>query len=82
MAVALTVPATFRRSYENSDAYPRNLIYQTSYPTAISACKTRLDKHAPELFVEDTREIEVSFRDFRSSRQRMSLIYSICKLHC
>lgn len=80
MAVALTVPANFKRSYENSDTYPRNLIYQTAYPTAISAYKARLDKYAPELFVEDAREIEVSFRDFRSSQQRMSSIYPICPL--
>jgi hypothetical protein len=80
MAVALTVPAAFTRSYENADTYPRNLIHQTSYPTAISAYKARLDKYALRLFVEDAREIEVSFRDFRSSQQRMSSIYPICTL--
>lgn len=69
MAVALTVPAAFKRSYENSEMYPHNLIYQTSYPTVISTYKARLDNYAPRIFVEDASEIEVSFRDFWSSRQ-------------
>jgi hypothetical protein len=65
---------SFENSYGESERYPRNLIYQTTYPTAISAYIARLDSDGPQLFVKDVSEIEISFRDFRSNStlQRIS----------
>lgn len=76
MATALPISPLFKSSYGDSENYPRNLIYQTAYPTAISAYISRLDSDEPQLFVDDVSEIEILFCDFRSSstEQCMSLI--------
>jgi hypothetical protein len=66
----LQLPASFRQSYQDLEAYPCNLTYQTSYPGAIQAYKDRLDKAAPNLFAEnDAGDINVPFRDLLPTGQ-------------
>ena len=54
---------SFRRSYESFEAYPRNLVQQTSYLGVIEAYRNRLDIAAPKLFTADESEVYVPFRD-------------------
>lgn len=58
----------FQRSYASFEAYPRNLLHQTSYLGTLQAYITRLDNAAPKLFTTKTAA-DVIFRDFDSTRQ-------------
>ena len=67
MTGTLFVPESFTRSYAQLDLYPRNLVNHLSYAGAIKGYSSRLDKQAQHLFISKDYDIDIPFRDFRSS---------------
>ena len=66
MATAQQLLDKYRISYQDFESYPRNLTYQTSYPAAVLAYRTRLDTGSTRLFTTIDDE-DVPFRDFNST---------------
>ncbi|KAI9776788.1 MAG: hypothetical protein M1816_005082 [Peltula sp. TS41687] len=55
----LQLSDSFRRSYENFEYYPQNLVHRTSYLGALRAYTTRLDNATPKLFTKKDAEVFV-----------------------
>ena len=66
------VPTEFEDSYSNFESYPTNLIYRTTYNSALEGYRSRLESISPTLCikVEDIEfngtpgYLDVGFRDF------------------
>ena len=64
MPVGMQLPDAFRNSYINFKTYPKNLVYQTSYPATLVGYHTRLENVSQRLLVGQDIEQNVVFRDF------------------
>ena len=64
MATTLQLPNAFKISYSDFSLYPQNLVYQTSYPSALTGYRTRLDDSSSRLFVTKDTDLDIVFRDY------------------
>lgn len=59
------LPESFRKSYEEFESYPRNLVYNPSFPATIKAYTLNLDCSAGSVFLHNEGEAHVPFRDLK-----------------
>ncbi|KAL5371663.1 hypothetical protein DPSP01_014099 [Paraphaeosphaeria sporulosa] len=57
-------PASFQRSYDGSDSYPRCLMYKTSYSGVLKAYDERIETSEPRFLTRDEKDVDVHLRDW------------------
>jgi len=60
---AITIPDSFKSSYESFRSYPQNLVYKTAFPPALKAYSERLDNAARRIFTNNDHQVDISIRD-------------------
>jgi hypothetical protein len=68
----MQLPNEVQSSYMSFESYPENLVYQGSFPLALQASRSRLDRIAPDLFIDDNDDAHVPFRDWGTTSQGKS----------
>ena len=70
----------FEQSYKSFEAYPCNLVYQSSYLGVLKAYRDRLNNAAAKLFTANNEEICIPFRDLLPNEQGKLSCLLVCDL--
>jgi len=71
----MPVSDALKDSYLNFESYPRNVIYQGTYPPALEAHAARLDDASSALFKENDTDADVRFRDLDPDGERKASLF-------